>query len=220
MLFPRADNTACSARVWIRSSTRRELHRGNLWPHLSQVSVLNSIVYLPVYSLRDVDMWFSVVLGVKPWLREYDLVPLPWRISTSPPWSGSNGRIRLGVMWHDGVVLPLPPIRRALKTLVDALSKIPAFEIVEYAPFKHLQVSALAVSMRMSNCPRGLTIGVQHELYFVDGGARIRERAAVTGEPILPLTEWVITRPTVKDHTMDELWDVRVPLLLLLRSQN
>jgi hypothetical protein len=96
-------------------------------------------------------MWFSVVLGSKPWLCEYDLVPLPWRISTSPPWSGSDGRIRLGVMWHDGVVLPQPPIRRALKMLVDALSKSAAFEIVEYEPFKHLQASELAVSMRTSN---------------------------------------------------------------------
>lgn len=63
----------------------------------------------------------------------------------APTWSGSNGRIRVGVMWHDGVVLPQPPIRRALKTLVDVLEDDAAFEIVEYKPFKHFEAGELAV---------------------------------------------------------------------------
>ncbi|KAJ7029895.1 amidase signature domain-containing protein, partial [Mycena alexandri] len=141
-------------------------------------------------SLRDVDLWFSVVVGSQPWLQEHDLVPLPWRISISPGWSGSDGRIRVGVMRNDGVVLPQPPIRRALETMAAALKQSSTFEVVEYHPFKHLEASELA-----------------HELYFVDGGAGIRARAAVSGEPILPLTEWVITRPGVKDHTIHGLWD-------------
>ncbi|KAJ7864939.1 amidase signature domain-containing protein, partial [Mycena leptocephala] len=68
----------------------------------------------------------SVVFGchrVKAMACEHDLVPIPWQISTPTKWSGTDGRIRLGVMWHDGVVLPQPPIRRALKALVDALTK-------------------------------------------------------------------------------------------------
>ncbi|KAJ7737081.1 amidase signature domain-containing protein [Mycena metata] len=144
-------------------------------------------------SLRDVDLWFSAVLASQPWLHEYDLVPIPWRITTPSHWSGSDGRIRVGVMWHDGTVLPQPPIQRALKTLVSALGQHPMFEVVEYRPFQHLQASELA-----------------HELYFVDGGTDIRARAALTEEPILPLTEWVITRPTVQDHAIQELWDLNL----------
>ncbi|KAJ6530042.1 amidase signature domain-containing protein [Mycena vulgaris] len=144
-------------------------------------------------SLRDMNLWFSVVLGSKPWLHEYSLVPIPWAIPTAPRWSGSEGRIRIGVMRDDGVVLPQPPIRRALDTLVAALKKHSAFEIVDYAPFKHFEAGELA-----------------HELYFVDGGARVREKAAVTGEPVLPLTEWVITRPSVKNHTIHELWEMNI----------
>jgi hypothetical protein len=53
-------------------------------------------------------------------------------------------------MWHDDVVLPQPPIRRALKTLVDALRKDPAFEIVDYKPFKHFEAGELAVSLVFS----------------------------------------------------------------------
>ncbi|KAJ6465985.1 hypothetical protein DFH09DRAFT_1106065 [Mycena vulgaris] len=101
-------------------------------------------------------------LESKPRLHEYDLVPIPWQMSTLPSWSGSNGRIRIGVMlmWDDGAVLPQPPVWRALKTVVDALKKVSTFEIVEYAPFKHFETSELT-----------------HKLDFVDGGAGVRERA-------------------------------------------
>ncbi|KAJ7185029.1 amidase signature domain-containing protein [Mycena filopes] len=143
-------------------------------------------------SLRDIELWYSAVVGSQPWLREYDLVPIPWRISAPLRWSGAEGRIRVGVMWNDGAVLPQPPIRRALETLFARLKLNPSFEVVEYQPFKHLEASELA-----------------HELYFVDGGAGIRARAAVTGEPVLPLTEWVITRG-VKDHTIHELWELNL----------
>ncbi|KAJ7888572.1 amidase signature domain-containing protein [Mycena olivaceomarginata] len=144
-------------------------------------------------SLRDIDLWFSVLLGSKPWLQEYSLVRIPWEIPVAPSWSGSNGRLRIGVMWHDDVVLPQPPIRRALKMLVDVLRTDPALEIVEYKPFKHLEAAALA-----------------HELYFVDGGEYVRARAAASGEPVLPLTEWVITLPSVKNHTVHELWEMNL----------
>lgn len=77
-------------------------------------------------------------------------MPIPWEIPIAPSWSGLNGCIRIGVMWHDDVVLPQPPIRRALKTLVDALRKDPTFEIVDYKPFKHFEAGELAVSLVFS----------------------------------------------------------------------
>ncbi len=61
------------------------------------------------------------------------LVPLPWK--TEPvKWSGSEGKIRIGVMWDDGNVLPQPPVRRALKAMVDALKKTDYFDVVDYDP--------------------------------------------------------------------------------------
>jgi hypothetical protein len=138
-------------------------------------------------------------------------VRIPWEIPVAPSWSGSNGRLRIGVMWHDDVVLPQPPICRALKMLVDVLRTDPALEIVEYKPFKHLEAGALAVSRVSSFYFRALAHSPdpQHELYFVDGGEYVRARAAASGEPVLPLTEWVITLPSVKNHTVHELWEVR-----------
>jgi hypothetical protein len=34
----------------------------------------------------------------------------------------------------------------------------------------------------------------------------VRNAAAESGEPILPLTEWILTRPSVKKFTINELW--------------
>ncbi|KAF8184148.1 amidase signature domain-containing protein [Mycena galopus ATCC 62051] len=186
----RSPAAACG--IWTLKPTTLRVPKGGLSPQPGMDSISSTFGPL-ARSLRDVDLWFSVVLGSKPWLKEYSLVPKPWEIPIAPSWSGSNGRIRIGVMWHDDVVLPQPPIRRALETLVDVLRKDPAFEIVDYQPFKHVEAVALA-----------------HELYFVDGAEYLREKAAASGEPILPLTEWVTTLPSVKNHTIHELWEMNL----------
>ncbi|KAF7329272.1 Amidase domain-containing protein [Mycena kentingensis (nom. inval.)] len=142
-------------------------------------------------SLRDLELMFSVILGTSPWLKSPDLVPILWSIPTNPTWSGSGNRLKVGVMWHDGVVLPQPPIRRALNALVEALKQNESIEVVDYVPFKHREASELA-----------------HQLYFIDGGARIRAKAAETGEPVLPLTEWVLTHSSVKEHTAHDIWEL------------
>lgn len=48
----------------------------------------------------------------------------------------------------------------------------------------------------------------QRELYYEDGGATIRRLVKEGGEDVLPLTEWVISPPYVKDHDAAEVWKV------------
>ncbi|KAJ6456585.1 amidase signature domain-containing protein [Mycena vitilis] len=180
----RSPAAACG--IWTLKPTTLRVPKTGVSPQPGADSIASTFGPM-CRSLRDLDLWFSVVIGCKPWLHEYNLVPIPWNIPTALRGSGKNGSIRIGVMWHDGVVLPQPPIRRALKTLADVLNLNSAYEIVDYQPLKHFEAGELA-----------------NELYFVDGGAYVRERAA--GEPLLPLTEWALTRPTVKNHTIHELW--------------
>lgn len=49
----------------------------------------------------------------------------------------------------------------------------------------------------------------QTALYYPDNARNLKEMAAKSQEPILPLTEWLITRPEVKDRTLHEQWEVR-----------
>nr|GAT57171.1 predicted protein [Mycena chlorophos] len=185
----RSPANACG--IWTLKPTTQRLPKGSgCVPMLGADSILST--YGPLCrSLRDIELFFSTILATKPWLKSPDLVPIPWHIPTAPSFSGTNGRLRVGVMWHDGVVLPQPPIRRALKEFAEKLRKDQSIEVVDYTPFKHKEAGDLA-----------------HALYFVDGGARIRAKAAEGGEPLVPLTEWVITRPTVKNHNIAELWEL------------
>ena len=48
---------------------------------------------------------------------------------------------------------------------------------------------------------------IQRELYFEDGGATIRRLLKEGGEDMLPLTEWVISPPYVKDHDAAQIWE-------------
>ncbi|CAK5277956.1 unnamed protein product [Mycena citricolor] len=182
----RSPAAACG--LWTLKPTAMRVPRGSA---RSPVPGSDSIqaTYGPLCrSLRDVDLWFSVVLGTQPWLREHNLVAMPWTVPEM------KRPLRIGVMWNDEVVKPNPQIRRALELMVRALEKDQeSFQVVDYKPFKHADIVELA-----------------HGLYFPDGGVQVRARAAVNGEPLLPLTEWVLTRPRVKSNTVSELWQLHV----------
>ena len=50
---------------------------------------------------------------------------------------------------------------------------------------------------------------IQSSLFYPDGGERLRQVAAATGEPVLPLMEWKLSTPQAnKDRTIHELWDL------------
>ncbi|KAL1731553.1 amidase signature domain-containing protein [Schizophyllum commune] len=147
-------------------------------------------------SLRDLKLWFDVVLGTRPWLRESNIAPIPWPTSSIPFGTHPDiihlpPKIRIGVMWNDGVVVPQPPIQRAMRALVGALEEQGIFEIKDFTPYRHGEMDRLV-----------------HELYFVDGGKTIRDHVEKSGEPLLPMTEWVLTRPDVKLHDIFELWNM------------
>ncbi|KAF5375264.1 hypothetical protein D9758_000467 [Tetrapyrgos nigripes] len=178
---------ACCGIYTLKSTTRRV--PSNLLAGASAVPGADTVVSTAgplVRSSRDIELFFRTVYGAQPWIKDMSLTPLPWGFWT-PKWTGTGGKIRLGVLWDDGVVLPQPPIRRAMRAMVDALKTTNAFEIVDYKPNLHADL-----------------ISTAYKLYLPDGGASVRERAA--GEPLCQLTEWCLGLPEVKDHTIHELW--------------
>ncbi|KZO91396.1 amidase [Calocera viscosa TUFC12733] len=138
-------------------------------------------------SARDIDLFISNVLAAKPDLIDVSLVPLAWNIPTSFP-----KKLRVGIMEHDGVVLPHPPTLRALRVAKAKLTASGLVEVIDYKPFKH-----------------ELGYDIIRELYFEDGGKVVRDLLKEGGEPILPLTEWVISPPYTKDHDATSLRALR-----------
>ncbi|KIJ15530.1 hypothetical protein PAXINDRAFT_77283 [Paxillus involutus ATCC 200175] len=95
-------------------------------------------------------------------------------------------------MIHDDVVLPHPPMLRAMKLAKAKLEASPEVEVVDYVPFKHEE-----------------GYGIIRTLYFEDGAETIRRCLKEGGEDMLPLTEWVVSPPHTKNHDVVQAWELR-----------
>ena len=130
-----------------------------------------------------------VVIAAKPWLTEPALIPLPWNSPEATNSITSSTHLKIAIMKHDNVVLPHPPITRILSTLSEKLSSIPNITVVPWEPHLHDEAWAILSS-----------------LYYPDGGAGDRTIMDESGEPTLPLTDWMLNEnPCVKVLSPQEL---------------
>lgn len=88
-------------------------------------------------SLDGVKLFMKTIIDAKPWLTEPSLVPIPWRDQDKYFATPSGKRIKIGVIWQDGVVKPHPPVTRALHEVVDKLRTKDGVEIVDWTPYNH-----------------------------------------------------------------------------------
>ncbi|KEF57928.1 uncharacterized protein A1O9_05850 [Exophiala aquamarina CBS 119918] len=137
-------------------------------------------------SLAGLSLFMRVVISAKPWLTEPALIPMPWNQEVAIK---STTRLKIGIMMHDNIVLPHPPITRALSTLSEKLFSTPNITVVPWQPHLHDEAWAILSS-----------------LYYPDGGAADLEVMAESGEPLLPLTDWILNEnPCVKTLSLQQL---------------
>ena len=104
-------------------------------------------------SLRDLELVYSTVLATEPWLREHQLIPLPWRQQESDIARSRNraGKLKIGFMLSDGIAEPHPPIRNAIIRLRQLLSRDQSFEVMEFGvSSSHFMTCADGEQSRMS----------------------------------------------------------------------
>ncbi|KAF7532052.1 hypothetical protein G7054_g8315 [Neopestalotiopsis clavispora] len=118
-------------------------------------------------SLEDLETLWKIVIDAEPWRLDPRCLPIPWCTVDFP----QNHKLKIAVMWNDGVVMPTPPVARALKTAVDRLIAA-GHEVTEWLPTDHLHIIKLLGSAMTA-----------------DGGASIRKELEKTGEPWLPELE-------------------------------
>lgn len=129
----------------------------------------------------------KTTIDAKPWLLEPALFPMPWRSSLRIT---RHQPLKIGVLWHDNVVQPHPPITRALRSVVAKLKHVPNVSVVNWQPYLHDEAWAIISS-----------------LHFTDGGAEDAAVMADSGEPWRPLTKWIMKEhPCVKDLSTHELY--------------
>lgn len=127
----------------------------------------------------------KTIIATEPWRNSHDLVPLPWRDVALPE------KLTIGFIFDDGLVRPHPPITSALHNLKHRLGALPQFDVVDFAPYDHARGYDLV-----------------RQLYFPDGGKVDREMMSASGEPVLPLSEWILKDTHVRERTTTELWDL------------
>lgn len=135
-------------------------------------------------TLQGLKIFMKTIIDAEPWQTEPALIPMPWRTYQIP----KDRPLKIGVLWHDGVVRPHPPITRGLRLLTEQL-KATGIEVTNFSPYLHDEAWAILSS-----------------LYYPDGGEADSEDIAKSGEPWRPLSEWIIKdNPCVKKLSVGEL---------------
>lgn len=134
-------------------------------------------------SARDNDYFLKTIISAEPSRTEQDLVPLPWRPVSF------DGKIKIGIMADDGVVRPHPPVLAAVEATKKVLAAHPDFDLADWTPWRHDE-----------------GYDIVRQLYFQDGGAENYSIMDETGEPPLPLSDWVMKESHTKKLTIAEAW--------------
>lgn len=140
-------------------------------------------------SLGGLKLFMKTVIDAKPWLTEPSLVPVPWKEQQSYLTAETPKKLKIGVLWHDEIVKPHPPILRALSEAVSGLKHV-GVEIVDWKPYKHDEAWEI-----ISN------------LYFCDGAQEETDAIEASGEPWRPLSKFIIKdNPNVSKLTVAQIW--------------
>ena len=101
----------------------------NTMQNPGQNTYRSAVGYLAT-SIDALKLIMTSVLSTKPWLRDPEVVTIPWRqeiadntLARARTNGAANDKLplKLGVFWTDNVVAPQPPITRGLHTVVDTL---------------------------------------------------------------------------------------------------
>ncbi|KAH7193681.1 amidase signature domain-containing protein [Fusarium flagelliforme] len=130
-------------------------------------------------TLQDIQLYSKAVIDSQPWLADPKCLPIPWRPAQLP------SKLKIAFMWHDGMVLPTPPVIRALRIAKERLEAA-GHTIVEWDPVDQREGGELLQRM-----------------FLADGGQTIRKELERTDEPWRPE---MAAYSTARDLSTSEMW--------------
>jgi amidase len=89
------------------------------------------------------------LLSQEPWLYDPLVNEIPWRNEQEQAIldivsKSGGGQLAFGIMRHDGLVTPQPPVRRAIDIVVQTIEKL-GHKVIEWKPPSHERCLDLAV---------------------------------------------------------------------------
>lgn len=134
-------------------------------------------------TLADLAFYCQTVVGSEPWLADPRCLPIPWRSVDLP------GKLKVAVMWDDGMALPTPPVTRALRGAVERL-RAAGHDIVDWSS-EDQQAGARLLE----------------RMFVADGGKAIRKELERSGEPWRPEME---AYKAAKELGTSEMWQLHL----------
>lgn len=135
----------------LKTSTGRFPKIGNTTSMSGQEGI--PAVYSPMArTLPDLGYFLKSVISMKPWDYDYSVHPMPWDAAVEQALKDKAAakKIKVGVIYDDGVVTPSPACRRALDLTVDAL-KAQGYTIAEFDAPEPLQALRIASQLLVSD---------------------------------------------------------------------
>ena len=139
-------------------------------------------------SLEGIKLFMNTVIAGQPWLVEPSCLRMPWRDQEA--YLGTPKKLKIGILWDDGVVKPQPPVIRALNEVKAKLTGFSDIDMVDWIPYKHDAAWEIVAN-----------------LYFCDDGNEERKAIDASGEPWRPLSKFIIKEnPYVTHKSIEDVW--------------
>ncbi|KAI6162232.1 general amidase [Pisolithus thermaeus] len=95
-------------------------------------------------SVGGLKIFMEAVINTEPWLRDPLTVRKHWNDEEYKLADHGRGKdLCFAIMWDDGVVIPHPPVKRALEMTKKALIKA-GHKVIDWTPLKHRELSEVA----------------------------------------------------------------------------
>jgi amidase len=168
----------------LRPSHGRVSYQGAVNTYLGQEAV-RSCAGPMCRSAKDIRLFMTGVAGQKPWLRDIQSLPIPWREEAEV----LPEKLCFGFGMGDGTVTPSPPLRRAME-ITKAKLIAAGHKVVDFIPYEQAEA-----------------MGIVNKMWSVDGGEEFQRDTDASGEPLHPHVEgWLGKSSEAKAHTVFETW--------------
>ncbi|KAF2152646.1 acetamidase [Myriangium duriaei CBS 260.36] len=149
---------------------------------LAGQEAVNSVNGPMARTLADIELFSKLVVGAEPWKVDPKCLPIPWREV------GVANKLKIGVLWHDGLVEPTPPVQRALKHTADRLRQA-GHEVVDWSPELH-----------------GEILQVLEAFFVADGGETLKTILEPANEPWRPEMDMY---NKAKELPVSQMWSLQ-----------
>ncbi|KAI0033148.1 general amidase [Vararia minispora EC-137] len=98
-------------------------------------------------NLNGIKVFMKTVIDQKPWTKDPSAVHKPWIEEEYQLCEHGGGKkLVFGIMWNDGIIVPHPPIIRALELTKKALL-IAGHEVVDWVPHRHAEITRVVAEV-------------------------------------------------------------------------